>query len=93
MSAFPVALPEISGPEISATQTHSSGGVDARSHAITGATSAAGNWQFTDRGIAVVMLIAVVILTAAVAVVGITAIRVTSADYDAGVPESQQVHR
>jgi hypothetical protein len=93
MSALPVAFPEISGPEISATQTHSSAGVDARSHAITGATSAAGNWQFTDRGIAVVMLIAVVILTAAVAVVGITAIRVASADYDAGVPESQQVHR
>jgi hypothetical protein len=94
MSALPVAFPEISGPEISATQTHSSAGVDARSRAITGATSAAGNWQLTDRGIAVVMLIAIVILAVAVAVVGITAIRVTSAaNYDAGVSESQQVHR
>jgi hypothetical protein len=93
MSALPVAFPEISAAEISATQTHRSAGVDARSPAITGATSAAGNWQLTDRGIAVVMLIAAVILTAALAVVGITVIRVTSADYDAGVAGSQQAHR
>jgi hypothetical protein len=39
------------------------------------------------------MLIAAVILTAALAVVGITVIRVTSADYGAGVPGSQQAHR
>jgi len=39
------------------------------------------------------MLVAGVILTAALAVIGITAIRVTSADYDAGMPQSQHVHR
>jgi hypothetical protein len=103
MSALPVAFPEISGAEISgaetagaeisATQTHPSAYADARSRAITGATLAAGNYQLTDRGIAVVLLIAAVILTAALAVVGITVIRVTSADYDARVPGSQQVHR
>jgi hypothetical protein len=93
MSALPVAFPEISGPETSATQTHRSAYADARSRAITGGTSAAGDCQLTDRGIAVVMLIAAVILTAALAVVGITVIRVTSADYDAGVSGSQQVHR
>ncbi|HEY6687335.1 MAG TPA: hypothetical protein VI094_14120 [Propionibacteriaceae bacterium] len=93
MSALPVAFPEISDPEISATQAHRSVRADARSRGITGARTAAGNWQLTDRGIAVVMLIAAVILTAALAVTGITVVRVTSADYDAGVPEFQQTHR
>jgi hypothetical protein len=98
MSALPVAFPEISGAEISgaeisATQTYRSAYADARSCAITGGTSAAGDCQLTDRGIAVVMLIAAVILTAALAVVGITVIRVTSADPDAGVSGSQQAHR
>jgi hypothetical protein len=93
MSALPVAFPEISGAEISATQTHRSAHADARSRTITGATSAAGNWKLTDRGIAVVMLIAAVILTAALAVIGITAIQVTSADHDAGESGSQQAHR
>jgi hypothetical protein len=93
MSALPVAFPEISGPEISAAQTHRSVRPDARSRGIAGATSAAGNWQLTERGIAVVMLIAAVILTAALAVIGITVIRVTSTDNAAGVPEFQQAHR
>jgi hypothetical protein len=93
MSALPVAFPEISAAEISATQTHRSAYPDARSRAITGGSSAAGDCQLTDRGIAVVMIIAAVILTAALAVVGITVIRVTSADYDAGVSGSQQAHR
>jgi hypothetical protein len=105
MSALPVAFPEIPGLEIPgpeipgleipATQAHRSVPADARSSGITGAMSAAGNWQLTDRGIAVVMLIAAVILTAALAVIGITVIRVMSADYDAGVPEfhQAQAHR
>ena len=98
MSALTVAFPElsgaeISGAEISATQTHRSAYADARSRADTGATSAAGNWKLTDRGIAVVMLIAAVILTAALAVIGITAIQVTSADYDTGLHELQRVDR
>ena len=93
MSALPVAFPEISGPEISAAQTHRSVRPDARSRGITGATSAAGNWKLTDRGIAVVMLIAAVIFTAALAVIGITAMEVTSADYDTGLHDLQRVDR
>ena len=93
MSALPVAFPEISGAEISATQTQRSAYADAGSRAITGGTSAAGDCQLTDRGIAVVMLIAAVILTAALAVIGITAIQVTSADYGTGLHELQRVDR
>ena len=99
MSALPVAFPEISDSGISATQTPRSGRADAQSHAdaqsqsITGPAATAANWRLTDRGIAVVMLVAGVSLTAALAVIGITAIRVTSADYDAGMPQSQHVHR
>ncbi|HEX7211085.1 MAG TPA: hypothetical protein VF241_09220 [Propionibacteriaceae bacterium] len=50
-------------------------------------------WQLTDRGIAVVLLLVAVILTAAVIAVGVTALRVTSADYDARLHESWQVQR
>ena len=39
------------------------------------------------------MLIAAVILTAALSVIGITAIQVTSADYDTGLHELQGVDR
>jgi hypothetical protein len=93
MSALPVAFPEISDAAISATQTHRSAGADAGTCSTTSPTSKPANWELTDRGIAVVMLIAAVILTAALAVIGITAVRVTSAGYDAGVPALQQVHR
>jgi hypothetical protein len=36
------------------------------------------------------MAIAAIILTAAVVVVGLTAVRVTSSDYDPGLQQSQQ---
>ena len=49
------------------------------------------SWQLTDRGIAVIMAIAGVIMTVALLVIGLTAMRVTSADYDAGLPTSPQV--
>ena len=48
------------------------------------------SWQLTDRGIAVIMVIAGVIMTIALVVVGLTALRVTSADYEAGLPTSLQ---
>ena len=51
---------------------------------------AAADWQLTNRGIAVVMVIAAMILTAAIAVIGITAVRVTSPDGDARPQESRQ---
>jgi hypothetical protein len=94
MSALPIAL-----PEISATKTYRSAGLEARSSSIAAkqielrATETPGDWKLTDKGIAVVMLIAVVILTVAVAVIGITAVRVTSADYDTGSQRSQQAPR
>jgi hypothetical protein len=52
-------------------------------------TTAPSEWRLTDRGIAVVMVVAVMILTAALAVIGLTAVRVTSADYGANVQKSQ----
>ena len=52
-------------------------------------TTAPSEWRLTDRGIALVMVVAVMILTAALAVIGITAVRVTSADYRADVHKSQ----
>jgi hypothetical protein len=51
---------------------------------------AAADWQLTNRGIAVVMVIAAMILTAAIAVIGITAVRVTSPGGDARPQESRQ---
>jgi hypothetical protein len=53
---------------------------------------ASSEWRLTDRGIAVVMVIAAVILTAAIAVIGLTAVRVTSPGGDAGLHESQVQH-
>jgi hypothetical protein len=50
---------------------------------------ASSDWRLTDRGIAFVMVIAALILTAAIAVIGLTAARVTSADYGADVRESR----
>jgi hypothetical protein len=47
------------------------------------------DWRLTDRGIAVVLVIAVMILTAASVVIGLTAARVTGPDYRAGFEESQ----
>ncbi len=51
---------------------------------------AAADWRLTDRGIAVVMVIAAMILTAAIAVIGITGLRVTSPGGDARLHESRQ---
>jgi hypothetical protein len=52
-------------------------------------TTAPSEWRLTDRGVAVVMVIALMILTAALLVIGLTAIRVTSADYGADAQESR----
>ena len=51
---------------------------------------ATSDWRLTDRGIAVVMVIAAMILTAAIAVIGLTAVRVTGPAGDSGVQESRQ---
>ena len=50
---------------------------------------AVSEWRLTDRGIAVVMALAAMILTAALVVIGLTAVRVTSIDHRADFAESQ----
>jgi hypothetical protein len=92
MSALPIVI-----PEISATQTHGSPrptvrSADVRPSIATAPTSTPGSWKLTDRGIAAIMVLAAVILTAALAVIGMTAVRVTGVDYDAGSQGSQQAH-
>jgi hypothetical protein len=52
-------------------------------------TATPADWRLTDRGIAVVMVLAAMILTSALVVIGLTAVRVTSADYGADVRESR----
>jgi hypothetical protein len=42
-------------------------------------------WRLTDRGIAVIMVVGMMIVTAALSVVGLTALRVASTDYPAVV--------
>jgi hypothetical protein len=51
---------------------------------------AAADWRLTNRGIAVVMVIAAMILAAAITVIGITAVRVTGPGGDLGLRESRQ---
>jgi len=52
-----------------------------------------GDWHLTNRGIAVIMMIAAMILTAALVVIGLTVVRVTSTDYGADLRESGQAQR
>jgi hypothetical protein len=56
---------------------------------IVRATTPPADWRLTDRGIAVVMVIAAMILTVALAVIGVTALRVTGPDYSTDVLKSQ----
>jgi hypothetical protein len=57
---------------------------------VTRPVTTPAHWQLTERGIAVVLLLAALILTVAVIVIGVTAVRVTGADYDAGSDRSGQ---
>jgi hypothetical protein len=85
MSAMTVSVPHahysVDRPRPSAAST--------RPCTLVQETTAPSEWRFTDRGIAVVMVVAVMILTAALVVIGLTAVRVTSADYGADVHQSQ----
>jgi hypothetical protein len=56
-------------------------------YTIVQPTATPADWRLTDRGIAVVMVLAAMILTSALVVIGLTAVRVTSADYGADVRE------
>lgn len=63
------------------------------SRAAAQPTTTPGDWHLTGRGIAVIMVIAAMILTAALVVIGLTVVRVTSTDYDAGLQEPGQAQR
>ena len=52
---------------------------------LEGTATARLGWQLTDRGMAVIMVVGLMIVTAALSVVGLTALRVTSTDYPAFV--------
>ena len=79
MSAVPVSVSSTPVPRVPAAL--------ARPGPIPQPATPAGHWELTDRGIAVVMVVAAMILTAALVVIGVTAVRVTSPD--AGLQESR----
>jgi hypothetical protein len=84
---------------VSVAQTHQSlarlqsNVTTARPRTIIKAPTASPNWRLTDRGIAVVMALAAMILTVALVVIGLTALRVTSTDYQADFAASQHDQR
>jgi hypothetical protein len=93
MTAAPLFLPPVSISEVPISERQSSRGSGStvmRPPAKALAANAPANWQLTNRGIAVVMVIAGAIMAIALVVIGLTAMRVTSADYDARMPTSPQ---
>jgi hypothetical protein len=96
MSALPIVVPKISAvPENSHWSPRPAvRSADVRPSCVTAASSStAGSLRLTDRGIAVIMLLAAVILTAALTVIGMTAVRITRADPAASAQASQQAQR
>jgi hypothetical protein len=83
MSAVPVSVTSTTVPRVPAAVV--------RPGPIPRPTAPAVHWKLTDRGIAVVMVVAAMILTAALIVIGSTAVRVTSPDD--GVRESRQAQQ
>jgi multisubunit Na+/H+ antiporter MnhC subunit len=90
MSAVPVFIPPVSLPPVAPRRAHLQ---SAPMPEVAQAVTTPIRWQLTDRGIAVVLLVVAMILTAAVIAIGVTAVRVTSADFDAGLHESRQAQR
>ena len=66
-----VPAPTLSNPQRSAVQACR----------LEGTAVARLGWQLTDRGIAVIMVVALMIITAALSVIGLTAVQVTGPDY------------
>ena len=100
MSALPLSIPDLSIPDleipdVSAPETYQ--GPPTRRVAGAGRISRSSTTpvkrQLTDRGIAVVMVILALIMTAALTVIGLTALRVTSGDYVSRPTEPVQTHR
>ena len=106
MTAIPVLVPRVSVPAASAARpareaaarsidrnARQLGSRGVRPNAIAHATLSPGSWRLTDRGIVVAMAIAAIILTAAVVVIGLTAVRVTSPEYDPDLQQSRAAQR
>src|SRR4029434_103941 len=92
MSAIPVSIPRAEGWR-STNRSVDHVALPARRAEpcpIVAAPNRQVDWRLTDRGIAVVMVIAAMILTAALVVIGLTAVRVTGPDYGPGFAESPQ---
>jgi hypothetical protein len=91
MSAVPFLVLEISTPRVADGQLRPrTRSVSTQFHEASRVT-ASPNWRLTDRGIAAVMVIAAVLVTVAVVVIGLTAVRVTDADYDPSRQQAPQV--
>jgi hypothetical protein len=97
MSAIPVLIPRTEGWR---SRTHRSvdhaalpARMSTKPRPIAHARSPQADWRLTDRGIAVVMVIAVMILTAALVVIGLTALRVTDPGFRTGFEESPQAQQ
>jgi hypothetical protein len=106
MTAVPVLVPKVSHPAARDAeparvvavhpidrQSRGRASQGALPNTIAQGTPAPDSWQLTNRGIAVAMAIAAIILAAAMLVIGITAARVTSPDYDPAFQQSQQNRR
>src|SRR6478609_5547797 len=86
----PVSIPPVSIPPVSIPPAHDKLGL-APGSALP--ATAPVRWRLTDRGIAVVLFLVAAILTASVIAIGVTALRVTSADYGAGLHQSRHAQR
>jgi hypothetical protein len=86
MSAVPLSIPTVPAPR--APTPRAAAVTIQRPGTMAQPAAAPVNWRLTDRGIAVVMVVGVLILTAALLVIGLTAVSVTSPDY--GLQESRQ---
>ena len=78
MSAVPVFIPPVSLPPVASPRAHLQ---PAPMPEVARAVTTPIRWRLTDRGIAVIMVVGMMIVTAALSVVGLTALRVTSTDY------------
>ena len=97
MSAIPVSIPQAEGwcsrTNRSVDRASGSAPTAAGPGSIAQAPHRQVDWRLTDRGIAVVLVLAVTIMTAALVVIGFTAVRVTGPDSRAGFEESSQAHQ
>jgi hypothetical protein len=93
MSAIPVSIPRAEGwrrTNRSVDHVALPAQLSAKPCSIGRPPNRQVDWRLTDRGVAVVMVIAAMILTAALVVIGLTVVRVTGPDYSAGFEESAQ---